>query len=98
MRPGKGAVAPHLWVRPKIYQEPAMGNNRDTLVPKRFEPEIIADDPVFVPVNPAPSKGEQRQIHERPTPPPLPKGKLVRDPSPTPPVKVREKDDDKRSE
>jgi hypothetical protein len=74
-----------------------MGKNRDTLLPKRFEPETIANDPVVVPVAPAPPKGAQRQLHERPTPPPLAKGKLVRDPSPTPPVKMREKDEDKRS-
>ncbi len=75
-----------------------MGKNRDTLGPRRFEPETVSQNKVFVPLSSAPPKGERRQIHERPTPPPLAKGKLVRDPSPTPPIKVRQKDEDKRSE
>jgi hypothetical protein len=73
-----------------------MGKDRDALVPQPFEPAEIVKDPVRVRRQPSPPPPERRDIHQRPQAPPIPEGKLVRDPSPTPPIKVR--DGDKRSE
>jgi len=70
-----------------------MGRDRDTLVPKPFEPARVAHDPVRVPMQPVPPRSVRKNIHERPKAPPLPEGKLVRDPSPTPPVNLCERDE-----
>jgi hypothetical protein len=69
-----------------------VGNDRNALVPQPFEPAEIVKDPVRVRRQSSPPPPERRDIHPRPEVPAIAEGKLVRDPSPTPPINMHEGD------